>query len=370
MPAALLVLGAWALHGPPPPPSGSVDCLCIQPVVRVEDKNRILTAADFFRVQLEVTDAAFEAGARPDLLLWSETMWPFPGMEETGTGEMRRPWVDAPDEVHSIETVRRRQRKMVQAVFDRSSNPVSRPPYFLTGAHFYYPVPEGAPPGVYSPRNTEFVLFDHDGTLVQHFSKQQLVPFGESLPFGGIFPGADALTRWAHRSFGLRPDFGRTERVGPLLEVGQLPRLGGAVCWENVFEQTFRSQADAGAQAFVILSNEDWFGHDGIEMEQMVAATRLRALECGLAVLRATNTGQTCLVSADGEVLLGPTPGEITWWQVDLPVADAATSATMYRRGAWMLLPLWSLCTVLFGLFGLLRRRRSEAGSQPIGDPC
>ena len=317
-------------------------------------------------MRLKVSDEALLAGAQPDLMLWAETMWPFPAVDSIGVGEMRRPWAGAPDEVHTMAAVRKRQREMVQTVLEYATNPPTRPPFFLTGAHFYYPVDPAEPAGVYSPRNTEFVLFNKEGELLSHFSKQQLVPFGESLPFWGVLPGTDAVVRWAHRNFGLRPDFGRTDATGPLQSVAGLPQLGGAVCWENVFEESFRSQANNGAQAFIVLSNEDWFGNDGIEMEQMVAATRLRALESGLAVLRATNTGQTCLVYPDGSVDLGPNPGEISWWEVDLPIASDLSEATAYRSWGWALLPVWSLLAAIIALFGLFGKTTMAAEKQPV----
>lgn len=365
LPAFVLLGIGLAMHTPRPLAESTLNCLSIQPVVRVEDKNRILSASDFFRVQLEITDEAFQAGQQPDLLLWAETMWPFPAVDSTGAGEMRRPWVGSPDEIHTMAAVRRKQREMVQTVFEFAANPPERQPYFLTGAHFYYPVEPAEPAEVYSSRNTEFVLFNREGDLLQHFSKQQLVPFGESLPWHGGFFGADAVIRWAHRNFGLRPDFGRTEKTGPLHKEGQLPRLGGAVCWENVFEESFRSQANDGAQAFIILSNEDWFGHDGIEMDQMVAATRLRALESGLAILRATNTGQTCLIHSDGSVVLGPNPGEISWWQTELPIASANVFKTPYRSWGWLLLPVWSLLAALIALLGAFSNSSKSAERQP-----
>ncbi|MHC4380913.1 MAG: hypothetical protein ACYSU1_07470, partial [Planctomycetota bacterium] len=117
----------------------------------------------------------------------------------------------------------------------------------------------------------------------------------------------------------------------------------------------YRSQADAGAQAFVILANEDWFGQDGLEMAQMVSATRLRAAETGLAMLRATNTGLTCLVSADGTVDYGIPPGEEGWWAVDLPIAEVGGASSSYRSWGWRVAPFWAGLGLLLALLGLLR---------------
>lgn len=325
-------------------------CLTVQPNISVEDKNLLMSANRFFDHQNDLTAEALESGEQPDLVLWAETMWPYPAGEEDAEGFMRRPWPRKPDEVVAMDDLVYRQQVMVRTVLA----PAYNRPYFLTGAHFYYPVAEEDLEERYSPRNTEFVLFDFDGRLRHHFSKQELVPFGESLPFGGRFPGAEAFRRYAHNHYGLRPDFHRTEETGPLPAVDALPSLGGTVCWENVFEAPYRRQADAGAQAFVILSNEDWFGLDGLEMAQMVSATRLRAAETGLALLRVTNTGVTCLVSPDGTVDYGTPPGEPGWWAVDLPIAAPEASFSAYRAWGWWIAPLWAawgLCMSLFAAF-------------------
>lgn len=365
--APLLVLisaGVVAWSPPLPTTEDTLRCLTIQPMIRVEEKHGGLTATAFFKREDALTQRAFAAGEAPDLVIWAETMWPFAAVEPDSSGLMRRPWPNRPVEERAMVDLQKEQRELVRFLLA----PAANQPHFLTGAHFYYPVQPEDGPDALSPRNTEFVLFDAGGDLLQHFSKHQLVPFGETLPFGGNFPGADWLSRTFQRHFGLRPDFARTANTGPLTEVDGLPRLGGAVCWENVFESTFRMQADAGAQAFLILSNEDWFGLDGLEMEQMVEATRLRAAETGLAILRSTNTGVTCLVLPDGSVASELPPGVEGWWAVDLPLRPAAGWTTAYRAAGWLLLPSWSLVAAIFGAWALARPRPRSQAPVPL-DP-
>jgi len=354
--APLLVLAAslaLLLHRPPPEPIGTLRCLVIQPMIRIDEKHGGLDAQSFFRREDEVTQEAFQAGEQPDLVIWGETMWPFAAVEQDSIGLMRRPWTNRPMEERAMADLQEEQRLMVRFLLA----PAANRPHFLTGAHFYYPVQPDEPPEMLSPRATEFLLFQANGELLQHFSKHRLVPFGETLPLRGRFPGAEWLSRTFQRYFGLRPDFAQSTTTGPLTEVDGLPRLGGAVCWENVFEDTFRMQADAGAQAFLILSNEDWFGLDGIEMAQMVAATRLRAAETGLSMLRATNTGISCLVTPQGLVDAPLAPGETGWWGVDLPLRPVAGWTTPYRAYGWLLLPTWSLLAALLALLSWWRPR-------------
>lgn len=365
----VLLFGASPWLSAPVQPTESLRCLTIQPNVSVEEKNGTwLTATEFFNVQKDVTWEAFKTGEQADLVIWAETMWAYPAAEEGAKGFMRRPWPHKPDEITDMFDVTYRQRLMVEALLARADNE----PYFLTGAHFYYPVLKEELETEYSQRGTEFVLFDARGKLLDHFSKQELVPFGESLPFGGDFPGAKAIRKWVHNTFGLRPDFQKTEDAGPLDGIAALPALGGTVCWENVFEAPYRRQANAGAQAFVILSNEDWFGPEGLEMHQMVAATRLRAAEAGLAMLRATNTGYTCLVKSDGEVVYGIEPNTPGWWGVDLPIASTNAKATPYRLGGYLLAPIWAAIASILALLSILQigwKRRIQGKKTKVLDP-
>ena len=366
---AMLLVGASPWLSAPQQPTETLRCLTVQPNVSVEEKNGVwLTAREFFKIQKEVTWDAFLAGEQAELVIWAETMWAYPAAEDGAQGFMRRPWPHKPDEIRDMEEVTFTQRLQVQVLLAKAQNE----PFFLTGAHFYYPVLKEEVETKYSQRGTEFVLFDDRGKLLDHFSKQELVPFGESLPFGGNFPGSSAIRKWVHDTFGLRPDFRKTEDAGPLDGIASLPALGGTVCWENVFEAPYRRQANAGAQAFVILSNEDWFGPEGLEMHQMIAATRLRAAEAGLAMLRATNTGYTCLVKSDGEVVYGIEPNTSGWWGVDLPIVSADAESTPYRLGGYLVGPIWAAIGSILALFQMLqigRKRRSQGKKTKVLDP-
>lgn len=180
--------------------------------------------------------------------------------------------------------------------------------------------------------------------IVDHFTKQHLVPFGERLPLRGQFPGADAVAMAIFRASRLYPRFAMSERRGPL-QLGSV-LLGGAVCWENVYEQPFRLQAEEGAQAFVVLSNEAWYGISA-EMEQMVAATRWRAVETGRAILRATNTGVTVLIDGAGRAVRTLPPGVTGFLAVDLPLVDGQVRTPYLGWG-------WTLCRILLWMAGLL----------------
>jgi len=299
------------------------------------------SAMEIYERQVEWTARALAAHPSAELVLWAETMFPFPMVPLDAEGVMRRPWPGSPDEVVPVEHLHHFQTEVAREVF---AGQATSPPWLVVGCHFYQGVSEES--GVWSPRTSEVVAFDPSGQMTAHAAKMELVPFGEQLPLGGAFPGADALSLSAFGSFGLLPDFDQPNRPGPLRVHGH--DLGVAVCWENVFEGVFRRQAKRGAEAFLVLSNENWYGLSE-EMDQMVAATQYRALETGRFVIRGTNTGQTVLVSPTGKLLESIERGKAGFLAVSLPMIVAQHS-TPYLQWGWLLLPLLAAIGLLWAL--------------------
>lgn len=364
--AAAALLAAALLAPASPPAEGEIPCLAVQPNVRVEEKALAhLSPSSFFARQLALADAALERGARPRLIVWAETMWPFPSLDPAGPdvagGVLRQSFPGTGvDEMPAAEIAEGQT-----ALAARVLKLAPADALFVTGAHFYAPLPPGPPDDRLSPRSSETLVFGADGALRAHLPKTELVPFGERLPFGGRLPFARWLVDAIQRGSGLRPDFVRPPGAGPM-RLDTLPALGVATCWENVFDSVFRRQAQAGAQAFLVLSNEDWYGDDSREMRQMIAVTRLRAVETGRAVLRVTNTGLTARIGADGGLVEGPPPGVERTWEVGLPWC-APGASTPYLRGGWLLLPLVAAAAVLLAL-APSRKGRNSAVDHPGGE--
>jgi apolipoprotein N-acyltransferase len=271
-----------------------------------------------------------------------------------------RPWPTREEQV-STAALRRANARNVRALLGSPDAARS----FVTGGHLYLGVPakppwrQGQPrePSTWSPRTSEILAFDHRGRLEHHFTKSELVPFGERLPFDGNFPGGERVAITMLRLTRLFPRFAPSDRVGPLRTRGHV--LGGAVCWENVFERPFRHQADRGAEAFLVLSNENWYGISE-EMDQMVAATRFRAAETGRPVLRVANTGVTALFDGEAQVLAELPRGTKGYLGADLPLIDGAFR-TPYQHFGWLIQPLIAGSASLLALAGWARSRRTRA---------
>jgi len=88
------------------------------------------------------------------------------------------------------------------------------------------------------------------------------------------------------------------ERQPPLALAGQ--KVAVNICYEDVFgEELIRSLPEA--TLMLNLSNLAWYG-DSLAQPQHLQIARMRALETGRPMLRATNTGMTALVMPDGAV--------------------------------------------------------------------
>jgi apolipoprotein N-acyltransferase len=125
----------------------------------------------------------------------------------------------------------------------------------------------------------------------QYYSKSHLVPFGETMPPGFSWlldllaiPMSTLMSGPAHQP--------------PLNVAGQLVAIN--ICYEDVFgHEIIRALPDAGILAN--LSNTAWFGQS-LAQPQHLQIAQMRAAETGRPMLRATNTGMTAIVNAQGEV--------------------------------------------------------------------
>ncbi len=126
----------------------------------------------------------------------------------------------------------------------------------------------------------------------QRYYKSHLVPFGEFLP-----PGFGWVLAILEIPLG---DFGRgAEHQPPLAVAGQ--RVAVDICYEDAFgEEIIRPLPEA--TLLVNASNVAWFG-DSLAPAQHLRIARMRALETGRFMLRATNTGVTAIVDPRGAVV-------------------------------------------------------------------
>ncbi|HUK46241.1 MAG TPA: apolipoprotein N-acyltransferase [Terriglobales bacterium] len=168
------------------------------------------------------------------------------------------------------------------------------------------------------------VLVSPSGDWIARYDKIHLVPFGEYVPFKDWLSFAGGLTKEVG-------DFSRGHSRWPL-QAGD-ERLGIFICYESVFPDEVRQFSDKGAQVFVNISNDGWYGDSGAYAQHLKQA-RMRAIENERWLLRATNTGVTAAIDPDGRVAQ-TVPRKIrTALDASYALMDSKTFYT--RHGDWL----------------------------------
>ena len=192
------------------------------------------------------------------------------------------------------------------------------------------------------------------------YVKRQLVPFGEYIPFRGLLSHITSLTA-------LQPVDYTPGHQAVVFRVGKI-RLGDVICYEVGFDALVRSEVTAGANLLAVQSNDADFELDGQlgESGQQVAMARIRAIESDRAVVYASTTGQSAIISPGGSLIARSG----TWRRAELdarvPLRTTVTLAD--RLGGWpegaisaatAAALAWALASAA------LARRRSRRGRLP-----
>jgi apolipoprotein N-acyltransferase len=152
------------------------------------------------------------------------------------------------------------------------------------------------PPGTRITRayNSVYVI-DHDGNVLSVYDKLHLVPFGEFLPFQDLMEkiGFEQLTKVQG---GFIPGTRRHS-----MDVPNAPRMLPLICYEAIFPGNVVDRNDRPGW-IVNLTNDGWFGISTGPYQHLQQA-RLRAIEQGLPLVRAANTGISAVVDPLGRVV-------------------------------------------------------------------
>ena len=126
----------------------------------------------------------------------------------------------------------------------------------------------------------------------QYYAKTHLVPFGEFSP-----PGFDWFMNLVN--IPMTSFVPGAQRQPPLQIANQLIAVN--ICYEDLFgEEIIRALPQA--TVLINISNTAWFG-DSLAQPQHLQIARLRALETGRTMLRATNTGMTAAIAPNGRII-------------------------------------------------------------------
>ena len=204
-------------------------------------------------------------------------------------------------------------------------------------------------------------LFTSTGEAIGRYRKQHLVPFGEFIPLDKTIP---CLQRLAPTGVSCTPgaDAGVLHlSKGPGKELG----LGPLICFEDTVPPLSRNAVRAGARLLVLMTNDAWF-NGSIEPVQHLNQSVFRAVENGVPLVRAANSGVSGVVDAVGRVtrLESRTDGAVADFSGALmtPVAvpRRPLPALYTRCGDWLLGRPGLLLAAALLAAGLRRRRAGE----------
>jgi apolipoprotein N-acyltransferase len=200
-------------------------------------------------------------------------------------------------------------------------------------------------PGMIRAYNSIYVI-DHDGAILSVYDKMHLVPFGEYLPFQDFLESLGLMQLTKVRG-GYVPG---TERK-PITTAGAPPFLP-LVCYEIVFPGEAALPGERLGW-LVNLTNDGWFGQSSGPYQHLQQA-RVRAIEEGLPLVRAANTGVSAVVDPLGRIIRSLPLGAEGVLDSSLPRALEPTLYSRFRDTPLALI-------MLAGLALLLWRRRRRA---------
>ena len=191
-------------------------------------------------------------------------------------------------------------------------------------------------------------MIDHDGTVRAVYDKVHLVPFGEFLPLRGLLErlGLEQLVR-------VPGGFLAGERRGLIATPGT-PSFVPLVCYEIIFPHAVVPPGERPGW-LLNLTNDGWFGASAGPYQHLLQA-RVRAIEEGLPLVRAANTGISAVVDPVGRIVAAlPLDREGV---LDAKLPERIAAPLYARTGDRAVAAI--VCIIM--IFSLWHRRRRDRG--------
>lgn len=237
--------------------------------------------------------------------------------------------------------------------------PETAPPFVVEpGSPALEVMARAVPPGGYlltgaarGTRNREdgvwnsLLVIDGNGEIVATYDKVHLVPLGEYIPFHKqLAPISGFIGRGSF-------EVGESRVT---LDLPRLPSFSPIICYEVIFPAAVTGPG-ARPRWLLNVTNDAWFGLSSGPYQHLASA-RVRAVEEGLPMLRAANTGVSAVIDAYGRVLAAIDMQREGVIDHRIPAAREPTPYGRWGDGALVGL----LLVALGSLFAAIRFTRSE----------
>jgi len=188
-------------------------------------------------------------------------------------------------------------------------------------------------------------LLNKDSSIEGIYDKYHLVPFGEYMPLQGL------ARQWGLKGLAEQMGGSISFGTGPkTLEAEGVPPFLPLICYEAIFPQGVAGPRPAW---LVQITNDAWFG-EASGPYQHLAQARVRAIEQGLPLARAANTGISAMIDPLGRITKSLPLGLDGF--IDAPLAKPLPATLLARTGQW---PVIGLILALLSAGIALNRRSS-----------
>lgn len=199
------------------------------------------------------------------------------------------------------------------------------------------------------------------GQFMGRYSKEHLVPFGEYLPplplpqfftdflaqYGGVFSVGENNNKAI--ALNINDTQGNTQKNKQEIKIGSL------VCYEAIFPEIARESVLQGANFFVNISNDAWYDKTSAPYQHLQLSL-MRAVENGVYMLRASNTGVSAVIDKFGQILATTDLFTDETLSIVLPVENH--KKTFYTNYASYI--LWGAMIICIGLlFAIYQQKKN-----------
>lgn len=308
LPAAIVLVfvGLWLfgtlrLAAPPPPDVPGVSLRLVQPDIPQREK---YVRGLMLRNWQRLVDLSVRPG-HPTHIIWPEAATGFP--------VARAPFA-----------------------LDRITLLTGADKVLMTGSERVAPTETGA------DYYNSLYIFGPGGAALAGYDKFHLVPFGEYVPFAAVLNGIGITKLTAGQS-------GFSSGSGPHgYAVPGAPRVAPLICYEIIFPGAVIAKGEMRPGWIVNVTDDSWFGPWAGPYQHLLIA-RVRAIEEGLPVARAANTGISAVIDSHGRIRAQLGLG--LQGVVDAPLPGALAPPLYARFADWGFLLFLLAATVISWLF-------------------
>ncbi len=208
---------------------------------------------------------------------------------------------------------------------------------------------ELAPGGATQAPFNSLVAINADGEVIASYDKAHLVPFGEYLPFADLLARI-GITQFVPGSEG----WSAGDAKRRLMSLPGAPSMLVLICYEIIFPGALGDTG--GAQMLVNVTNDAWFDRS-IGPAQHAHHARIRAVEEGMSLIRAANTGLTFATDPLGRITAELVPGEMAALDVRPHQKLAGTVFSQVRHWPFLIAVL---AGILVGFVASRRGRKKR----------